>query len=95
MPRAKAGREAVPKSPATAPFDFEQTLAELEGLVGQLEHGDLTLEAALAAFERGVKLTRACQEALTRAEQKVELLTTAADGTQVAVPFSDAGDEPA
>ena len=43
--------------------DFESALKELEGLVEKLERGDLNLEASLAAFERGVQLTRTCQEA--------------------------------
>jgi len=54
--------------------DFEQALAELEGLVGRLEHGDLPLDEALKAFERGVALTRQCQASLQAAQQKVEIL---------------------
>jgi exodeoxyribonuclease VII small subunit len=46
----------------------------LEELVERLERGDLSLEESLAAFERGVMLTRACQSALKDAEQKVEIL---------------------
>jgi len=42
--------------------------------VERLEQGDLPLEESLAAFERGVMLTRACQTALKEAEQKVEIL---------------------
>lgn len=45
-------------------FDFEQSLAQLEGLVEQLESGEMTLEQSLGAFEQGVRLTRACQQAL-------------------------------
>ena len=47
---------------------------DLEELVDRLEQGDLPLEESLAAFERGVMLTRACQTALKEAEQKVEIL---------------------
>ncbi|MFO1401952.1 MAG: exodeoxyribonuclease VII small subunit [Steroidobacteraceae bacterium] len=54
---------------------FEQTLAELEALVARLESGELPLDQALAAFEQGVKLTRACQAALQAAQQKVQVLT--------------------
>ncbi len=54
---------------------FEEALAELEGLVEQMEAGDLSLEASLAAFERGVKLTRHCQASLKAAELKVKVLT--------------------
>jgi exodeoxyribonuclease VII small subunit len=56
-------------------LDFEAALGELEALVDQMEAGDLSLEASLAAFERGVKLTRHCQAALRQAELKVKQLT--------------------
>lgn len=55
--------------------DFEHALQQLEGLVEQLEQGDLPIEDALKAFEQGVKLTRKCQGILQQAEQKVQLLT--------------------
>ena len=55
-------------------FDFEASLNELEKLVDALEGGDLTLEQSLKDFERGINLTRACQNALTKAQQKVQIL---------------------
>ncbi len=55
-------------------FDFEASLNELEKLVDALEGGDLTLEQSLKDFERGINLTRACQTALTEAQQKVQIL---------------------
>lgn len=58
-----------------SPPPFEQLLSELESIVATLEKGDLTLEASLAAFERGVTLTRACREALETVEQRVRILT--------------------
>jgi exodeoxyribonuclease VII small subunit len=67
---------------------FEERLAELEALVDTLERGDLTLEQSLAAFERGVVLTRTCQKALDAAEQKVRILTGSAEGAEPE-PFSD------
>jgi exodeoxyribonuclease VII small subunit len=60
--------------PETRTPDFEQALAELEGLVERLERGDLPLEEALKTFERGVELTRHCQGSLKAAQQKVEIL---------------------
>jgi len=66
MPIPKATKQETP--------DFETALRDLEELVERLEHGDLPLEESLAAFERGVMLTRACQSALKEAEQKVEIL---------------------
>lgn len=55
---------------------FEKSIAELEAIVLQLEKGELSLEDSLKQFEKGVSQARACQEALTQAEQKVEILTT-------------------
>ena len=55
-------------------FDFEKTLIELENLVEKIEQGDTSLEESLKLFERGVSLTRACQKALSDAEQKVQIL---------------------
>jgi exodeoxyribonuclease VII small subunit len=54
--------------------DFEHALNELEELVSAMEKGDLSLEDSLKAFEKGVKLTRECQQSLRDAEQKVQIL---------------------
>ena len=56
-------------------YDFERSISELEQLVEQMESGKLSLEDSLAAFEKGIKLTRECQTMLAKAEQKVQLLT--------------------
>ncbi len=64
----------IPKAAIEAQLDFETAMRDLEELVERLEQGDLPLEESLAAFERGVMLTRACQTALKEAEQKVEIL---------------------
>lgn len=56
------------------PVDFETAMRDLEAIVERLEQGDLPLEESLAAFERGILLTRDCQAALKDAEQKVEIL---------------------
>jgi exodeoxyribonuclease VII small subunit len=61
-------------------FNLEKSLAELEGLVEELESGDLPLEKAMKKFEEGIKLTRGCQTALKEAEQKVEILLKSAGG---------------
>lgn len=54
---------------------FEQNIAELEAIVQRLEHGELSLDQALAQFEQGVSLARLSQQQLQHAEQKVQLLT--------------------
>jgi exodeoxyribonuclease VII small subunit len=54
---------------------FESAIAELETIVGQLEKGELPLEASLEQFEKGIHLAQKCQQVLTQAEQKIELLS--------------------
>lgn len=61
----------------TAPINFEKAMAELEQLVTQMEEGDLSLDDSLQAFERGIKLTRQCQHALSQTELRVKTLTAA------------------
>jgi exodeoxyribonuclease VII small subunit len=55
-------------------YPFEQSLEKLETLVARMEKGDLSLEESLKTFEEGIKLTRECQQALAKAEQKVKML---------------------
>ncbi len=73
-------------------FDFESALKELEQLVEKMEGGDVSLEDSLKTFERGIALTRACQEALSRAEQKVQILLQD-DGKAALEDFSSGKDE--
>ena len=49
-------------------------------MVEQLENGELPLEESLAAFEQGVGLVKYCNQKLTEAEKKVELLVKDKDG---------------
>lgn len=72
--------------------DFEKALAELEQLVARLEQGDLTLDESLKDFERGVELTRLCQQGLEQAEQKVRQLT-GGDDIEREVPLDTDSDE--
>lgn len=52
---------------------FEDTLNELEGIVKKLE-GDVPLDEAVKAFERGIELSRACIDELKAEKGKLELL---------------------
>ena len=54
--------------------NFEASLAALEKIVRELERGELPLEKSLELFERGVKLSRECQERLQEAERRIEVL---------------------
>lgn len=69
---------------------FESSLSELQQIVDKMEHGSLSLEESLAAFEKGIGLTRQCQKALADAEQKVQLLLQK-NGEETLVPFTETG----
>ncbi len=71
----------------TDSINFEKTLAELEQLVEKMEQGDLSLEESLKYFERGILLTKTCQQALSKAEQKVRILLEK-DGKSELEPFN-------
>jgi len=82
----------MPKKEPANVGGLEQSLKELEMLVERLEAGELPLEEALAQFERGIKLTRACQTILKDAEQKVEILLKKTEQAEPELFESDAGD---
>ncbi len=70
--------------------DFEAALDELEKLVDKMEQGDLSLDDSLKYFERGIQLTRTCQQALKDAEQKVQILLEKNGSTELESFDSDA-----
>ena len=63
-----------------APEGFESALEELEGLVERLEQGEQGLDAALRDFERGIRLSRQCEQALKAAEQRIATITGEVEG---------------
>lgn len=73
------------------PINFESSLKELEELVARMEQGDISLEESLRHFERGIVLSRSCQQALQNAEQKVHILTEQ-KGKLEPQPFGDSGE---
>jgi len=66
---------------------FEDALAELEGIVNELESGDLTLDQSLERYERGIKALNACRKILTEAEKKIQVLLRTAEGELKTKPF--------
>ncbi len=68
--------------------DFESALKELETLVERMEEGESSLEDSLKDFERGIELTRQCQQALKTAEQKVQQLIGEGDNARL-LEFED------
>jgi exodeoxyribonuclease VII small subunit len=69
---------------------FEDSLAELETIVAELESGKLGLSEALARYEHGIKHLKACQQLLERAERRIELLSGVdADGNPITQSLDD------
>ncbi|HHS94024.1 MAG TPA: exodeoxyribonuclease VII small subunit [Rhodobacterales bacterium] len=62
-------------------MSFEEAMAELEAVVGQIERGDVALEQSIALYERGAKLKAHCEVKLKEAEEKVAAITLDDSGT--------------
>ncbi len=60
----------------TKKVTFEESLTELENIVQQLEKGDVPLEKALSQFQRGVELSKICQQTLEKAENTLTKIMT-------------------
>ncbi len=69
---------------------FEGAMSELEEIVRSLESGDLPLEEALRAFEKGMGLVRFCSGKLEEAEKKVTMLMQDKNGAMKQVVFEAA-----
>ncbi len=76
----------------TAYKDFENALARLEGIVGELEKGELALEKALKLFEEGITISRFCNAKLDEAERKVEILLKDKQGDVTEETFQPEGE---
>ncbi len=70
-------------------FTFEEAFAELEKTVRRLEEGELTLEEAIALYERGMCLAHRCDSALNAAELQVQQLNVAGNQQQLSMFLAD------
>ena len=61
-------------------MNFEEAMAELERVVGQLESSQVALEDSIRLFERGEALKKHCETKLAAAEEKVAQITLGAEG---------------
>ena len=71
-----------------AAVKFEQAMARLEAIVGELENGDLPLDESLKIFEEGIRLSKNCLKVLEDAERKVEVLVQDKNGKKQLRAFS-------
>jgi exodeoxyribonuclease VII small subunit len=75
-----------------AAVKFEQAMARLEAIVGELEKGELPLDESLRIFEEGIRLSKSCLKVLEEAERKVEVLVQEKNGKKQLHAFSPDND---
>jgi exodeoxyribonuclease VII small subunit len=80
MPRAKSS-------------EFEKAFQELEAIVQRLESEELALDEALQLFEKGIRLSRFCNQKLEEVEKKIELILADSKGQPVVEPFEPEDEE--
>lgn len=68
-------------------LSFEQALAELETIVGNLESGKAPLAESIDQYERGIALKTLCEKKLAEARMKIEKITLTPDGKAKVEPF--------
>ena len=82
--------KALSSTPAPS---IEKAMERLDGLVKEMESGQLPLEKLISTYEEGVKLIRLCQEKLDAAEQKIQIITRNASGPVGVEDFQSAANE--
>jgi exodeoxyribonuclease VII small subunit len=70
MPSAKSTAD---KQTHEVQPNYEEAVAELEKLIGEMESGKMSLETNLAAYKRGTELIKLCQRLLDQVEQQVKI----------------------
>ena len=87
MAKKKPKTSSIADNSDDKSFDFQESLGEVEGIVSQLESGELGLTASLQKYEQGIRELKQCQTLLDAAEQKISQLSGFdADGNPVTAP---------
>jgi exodeoxyribonuclease VII small subunit len=76
-----------------AEVDFESAMDRLEGIVDEMESGKMALEQLIVRYEEGMKLVKICQERLSSAEQRIEIITRNSAGKATVKEFEPANVE--
>jgi len=66
--------QPTPMAADTPPVSYEAALKELEGLVQQMESGQLPLADLLSGYQRGAELLAYCRSQLDSVEQQIKVL---------------------
>ncbi len=75
---------------SVAPLNFESAMQRLEEIVEEMESGKMPLEDLIVRYEEGMKLVKICQERLTSAEQRIEIITRNSAGKAMVKDFEAA-----
>lgn len=70
-------------------FNFEEAMKRIEKIVADLEKGELPLDESLDRFEEAVKLARACQEKLEKAEARIAKMVRTGESDFELEPLED------
>src|SRR5437660_11337412 len=73
-------------------LNFEGAMDRLEAIVEQMETGKLPLDDLIVRYEEGMNLVKVCQERLTKAEQKIEIIARNNAGKPIVKDFEPAGE---
>ena len=87
----QVGKKKTGKS-ASQQVSFEESLEQLEQIVKDLEAGQLGLSESLELYERGINNLKACHQALSVAERKIQLLTAVDEDGNPTTESFDEGD---
>ncbi len=71
-------------------MNFERAMDRLEQIVDEMESGKMMLEDLILRYEEGMKLVGICQERLTSAEKRIEIITRNHAGKAVVKDFNEA-----
>ena len=71
---------------------FEESLAELEAIVAQMENGEPSLADLMENYSRGIRLSQKCMKALERAEKAMDLLVKEKTGETEALELKIEGE---
>ena len=74
-------------------LNFEGAMDRLEEIVEQMESGKMMLEELIVRYEEGMKLVKVCQERLSSAEQRIEIITRNHAGKPVVKEFEPAAEK--
>ncbi|MGZ5003639.1 MAG: exodeoxyribonuclease VII small subunit [Chthoniobacterales bacterium] len=85
---------ATPAKKSPSELNFEAAMNRLEAIVEEMESGKMQLEDLIVRYEEGMKLVKTCQERLTSAEQRIEIITRNHAGRPVVQPFEATSEPP-